>query len=133
MRGSPEGEQVRTKRIADPASPGDGARILVMRLWPRGTRKTVSAYWLKGLGTPRELIREWKAGKIGWKAFANAYQRHLRTAEAQTDMQTLISLARQGPVTLLCTCHEETHCHRGILKRVLHERLRRGDAGRVRQ
>jgi len=57
-------DRVRTKRVAEPAAPDDGTRVLVMRLWPRGVRKTAADQWLKGLGTPLNLIREWKTGTI---------------------------------------------------------------------
>ncbi|MBI4840633.1 MAG: DUF488 family protein [candidate division NC10 bacterium] len=117
-------DRVGTKRVNEPASPDDGTRVLVMRLWPRGTRKSVTDRWLKGLGTPVELIRQWKAGRIPWAAFASAYRKYLRTVEAREDLNTLVELARRGRVTLLCTCPEEARCHRGILKLVLLGALR---------
>lgn len=118
-------DRVRTKRISEPAAPDDGTRVLVMRLWPRGARKSVADQWLKGLGTPVELIRQWKAGRIPWVTFASAYRKHLRSVEARADLQTLVELARRERVTLLCTCPEEARCHRGILKLVLLGALRK--------
>jgi uncharacterized protein YeaO (DUF488 family) len=118
-------DRVRTKRVGEPAAPDDGTRVLVMRLWPRGLKRTAADHWLKGLGTPLELIRQWKAGTISWEALEKAYRRHLRTAEARTDLATLTALARQGQVTLLCTCPDEARCHRGILRRQLLATLRR--------
>ncbi len=116
--------RVGTKRVSEPASPDDGTRVLVMRLWPRGTRKSVADRWLKGLGTPVELIRQWKAGRIPWAAFASAYRKYLRTTEARADLDRLVGIAHHGRVTLLCTCPEEARCHRGILKLVLLGALR---------
>ena len=118
-------DRVRTKRIADPAAADDGTRVLVMRLWPRGVKKTAADHWLKGLGTPLDLIRQWKAGTISWEVLETAYRRHLRTAEARADLATLTALARRGRVTLLCTCPDEARCHRGILKRQILAALRR--------
>ena len=118
-------DRVRTKRVAEPAVPDDGTRILVMRLWPRGVRKTAADRWLKGLGTPLDLIRRWKAGKVSWEVLEREYRRHLRTAEAQAELIMLLGLARKGRVTLLCTCSDETRCHRGILKRQVLAALRR--------
>lgn len=88
-------------------------------------RKSAADHWLKGLGTPVEIIRQWKAGTIPWATVASGYRKHLRSNEARTDLQTLMELARGGRVTLLCTCPDEVRCHRGILKRVLDEALRR--------
>lgn len=118
-------DRVRTKRVAEPARPDDGTRVLVMRLWPRGVRKTAADQWLKGLGTPLDLIRQWKAGSISWEALEKAYLEHLRTAEARADLATLMALARRRRVTLLCSCPDEAHCHRGILKRHVLAALRR--------
>jgi len=110
-------DRVRTKRIAEPAAADDGTRVLVMRLWPRGVKRTSADHWLRGLGTPLDLIRQWKAGTISWETLETAYRRHLRTAEARADLAALTALARRGRVTLLCTCPDEARCHRGILKR----------------
>ena len=118
-------DRVRTKRIAEPAAADDGTRVLVMRLWPRGVKRTAADHWLKGLGTPLDLIRQWKAGTISWEVLETAYRQHLRTAEARADLATLTALARRGRVTLLCTCPDEARCHRGILKRQVLAALRR--------
>jgi uncharacterized protein YeaO (DUF488 family) len=109
-------DRVRTKRVAEPAAPDEGTRVLVMRRWPRGVRKTAADQWLKDLGTPLDLIRRWKAGKVSWEALEREYRQHLRTAEARADLAMLTALARRGRVTLLCTCADEARCHRGILK-----------------
>jgi uncharacterized protein YeaO (DUF488 family) len=41
----------RIKRVYEPASPEDGTRILVDRLWPRGLKKSTAALtsWLSAL------------------------------------------------------------------------------------
>ena len=96
-----------------------------MRLWPRGVKRTAADHWLKGLGTPLDLIQQWKAGTISWGTLETAYRQHLRTAEARADLATLMALARRGRVTLLCTCQDEARCHRGILKRHVLAALRR--------
>lgn len=51
---------VKIKRVYDPASPGDGKRILVDRLWPRGVKKEDAAIdeWLKDVAPSGEL-RKW--------------------------------------------------------------------------
>ena len=118
-------DRVRTKRVAEPAAVDDGTRVLVMRLWPRGVKRAAADHWLKGLGSPLALIRQWKAGTISWEHLERTYRRHLRTAEARADLTTLSALARRGRVTLLCTCPDEARCHRGILKREVLGALRR--------
>lgn len=118
-------DRVRTKRVTEPAARHEGTRVRVMRLWPRGVRKTAADQWLKGLGTPLDPIRGWKTGTISWEALATAYRQHLRPAEARADFARLRALARRGRVRLLCTCPDEAHCHRGILRRQVLAALRR--------
>jgi uncharacterized protein YeaO (DUF488 family) len=110
---------VRTKRIYEPEEKGDGTRVLVMRLWPRGIRKERVDLWLKELGAPLTLLREYRAGKMKWSDYRKRYLAGLKSAVAQADLEELKRLVKAGPVTLLCSCLEESRCHRGILKRLL--------------
>jgi uncharacterized protein YeaO (DUF488 family) len=110
-----------TKRVYEPADPADGLRVLVMRLWPRGIAKNAIDLWLKDLGAERELLREWKAGRLTWSGLRRRYLAGLERPEAQTALATLRSLAGRQRVTLLCACPDENRCHRGLL-RVLIER-----------
>jgi uncharacterized protein YeaO (DUF488 family) len=51
---------VRVKRAYEPASPRDGYRVLVPRLWPRGVSRERAQLdeWDKGLAPSTEL-RQW--------------------------------------------------------------------------
>ena len=53
-------KDLKIKRAYIPASPEDGARILVERLWPRGITKEKAAIdcWLKEIAPSTEL-RKW--------------------------------------------------------------------------
>ena len=48
------------KRAYDPASPSDGSRILVDRLWPRGVKKSTAhlSDWMKDIA-PSPKLRIW--------------------------------------------------------------------------
>ena len=112
---------MRTKRVYDPTAPGDGTRLLVMRLWPRGIKKSHVDAWLKELGAEIPLIKAWKSGKISsWLEFRRRYLAGLKKPAAQTQLREVKALARKGRVTLLCACPDESRCHRGLLKRLLH-------------
>ena len=111
--------RVKTKRVYEPKAAGDGARILVMRLWPRGVTKNRVDAWFKELGAEIALIRVWKAGRITWPEFRRRYLAGLKRPEAKAQRRELGDRARKGRVTLLCSCPEESRCHRGILKRLL--------------
>lgn len=49
--------EVRLKRVYDPESPGDGFRVLVDKLWPRGIRKEAFHYdlWAKRIAPSTSL------------------------------------------------------------------------------
>ena len=110
---------VRTKRIYEPSAKEDGARVLIMRLWPRGIRKALVDLWLKELGAPLTLLREYRAGKVEWGDYRKRYLAGLKSPEARTALNELSRLVARRRVTLLCVCHDESCCHRTILKKVL--------------
>lgn len=116
---APRPGPIRTKRIYDPADPADGARVLIMRLWPRGVRKERADVWLKELGPVVPLLRAFLDGKIGWDAYVPRYLAGLERPEAREALAALGRLRRQGPVTLLCGCPDERRCHRSLLAAVL--------------
>lgn len=110
---------IRTKRVYDPAAGDDGARVLIMRLWPRGIRKDRVDLWLKELGPVVPLLRAFRAGKIGWAEYRRRYLAGLDRPEALAALAEVRALARRGPVTLLCGCPDETRCHRALLRTYL--------------
>jgi len=84
-------EQIRLKRIYDPAEPGDGYRVLVDRVWPRGVRKADAALdeWMKDLAPSRNCASgsamTLNAGKISvrpirqsWRSTRNSWRRSWR-------------------------------------------------------
>ena len=110
---------IRTKRIYEPGEIQDGNRVLVMRLWPRGIRKETVDLWLRDLGADPANIKAWKAGRLEWPEMRRRYLAGLRRPEARAALARLRALARLGTVTLLCSCEDETRCHRGLLKQAL--------------
>jgi len=108
------------KTIYEPKQKEDGLRLLVMRLWPRGVKKETVDLWMKELGTEPELIKAWKAGKISWAEFSKRYLASLKGKEALLD--ELAQRAKKETLTLLCSCKDETHCHRFLLKQAIEER-----------
>ena len=51
---------LKIKRIYDPASPDDGKRVYIDRLWPRGMKKdeVKIVEWLKDIA-PSDALRKW--------------------------------------------------------------------------
>ena len=111
--------RISTKRIYEPASPSDGTRVLVMRLWPRGIRKSAVDLWLRELGAELGNLRLWNAGRLSWPELRRRYLAGLKHSPASDALAELRALARRKRVTLLCSCADPTRCHRTILARVL--------------
>lgn len=110
---------IKTKRVYDPPEKGEGQRVLVMRLWPRGIRKDAVDLWLKELGADLDMLRAWKAGTITWPERKRRYLAGLKRPEAAAQLARLRELARGETVTLLCACKDERECHRGLLRSLL--------------
>ena len=63
------------KRAYDAASKGDGLRILVERLWPRGVTKQKAAIdlWLKDVAPTTELRKWYGHDPARWPKFRKRY------------------------------------------------------------
>ena len=108
---------IQTKRIYDAPSPGDGHRLLVMRVWPRGVRKDRVDAWDRGLAPSRELLTDLRSEAIEWPAFARRFDNEM--AQREDSVAALASLrerVRSETVTLLCWEADGTMCHRTLLK-----------------
>jgi uncharacterized protein YeaO (DUF488 family) len=115
---------LKIKRVYDPAERGDGERILVDRLWPRGLSKRAAAVdeWMKDLGPSHELRRWFGHDPRRWTEFRRRY-----VAELRTQREPLMAIARKATrdaVTLLFGARDPEHNQAVVLKAVI-ERLQR--------
>jgi uncharacterized protein YeaO (DUF488 family) len=92
------------KRVYEAPSRGDGVRVLVDRLWPRGLSKEAAAVtvWLRELA-PSDALRVWyHAHPEGWAQFRKRYFKELAGSEAAPALEKLYALAiTKKHVTLL--------------------------------
>ena len=110
---------IAAKRIYDPPSSSDGTRVLIMRLWPRGIKKSRVDVWLKELGPVLPLLRAFRGGKLTWPQYTRRYLAGLERPEAQEQLAQVRAAAKDGTVTLFCGCPDETRCHRSLLRAYL--------------
>jgi uncharacterized protein YeaO (DUF488 family) len=71
---------LKIKRVYAQVSPGDGKRILVDRLWPRGIKKEDAAIdeWLKEIA-PSTVLRKWYShDPAKWGEFKKRYKIELK-------------------------------------------------------
>jgi uncharacterized protein YeaO (DUF488 family) len=118
-RGAVPASHIRLKRAYEPAEPGDGVRILVDRLWPRGVSKAKAALddWMKEIAPSHEL-REWFGhDPARWAEFQRRYRAELR---GQVDaLNRIRALAQAGVVTLVYGAHDEQHNDAVVLRETL--------------
>lgn len=121
---------VQIKRVYDPASPEDGKRILIDRLWPRGMKKDEAKIdeWIKEIA-PSTDLRKWFAhDPERWREFKRRYQQELKTKSDVIEL--LRKEARKGTVTLLFSAHDLEHNNAVVLREVIGPRARRERAER---
>lgn len=119
----PAASTIHLKRAYDPASPQDGLRILVERLWPRGVRKEDLAldHWAKQIA-PTPALRTWY-GHVPdrWPEFAERYR-----AELQANPVEVADLACRiegRTVSFLFAARDVERNSAVVLKAFLQERL----------
>ena len=120
---------IRLKRVYDKASPEDGARFLVERLWPRGIKKTglrIDA-WRKDVA-PSDALRRWFAhDPAKWNEFRRRYWEELSAhPEALAPLREAV---RHGTVTLVYSSRDEEHNNAVALKEHLEHGMRRRGHG----
>ena len=77
---------------------------------------------LKGLGTPAEGRAAARAGRHG--EMIRIFERHMKTAGAQAELDTLAQIVRSDRrACLLCLEADPTQCHRSLVAAALGERL----------
>ncbi len=112
-------DNIRLKRIYDPPSPDDGRRILITRYWPRGVPKSAVDEYTTKVAPSRQLLRQFKHEGLTWEEYTPRYLAEMTRPEAVTEIQRLAKLAESEPITLMCICEDEDHCHRSLLRGLL--------------
>jgi uncharacterized protein YeaO (DUF488 family) len=95
-------DAVRVGRVYDAPSPGDGRRVLVDRLWPRGVRKDDPRIdeWLRDVA-PSTGLRRWYGHEPSrFEEFAGRYAAELDGPAQAEALRALRELAAAGAVTL---------------------------------
>ncbi|HLT43200.1 MAG TPA: DUF488 family protein [Luteimonas sp.] len=113
---------IRLKRAYEPPSRGDGARILVERLWPRGVKKEALALglWLKDIA-PSPALRKWFAHEPArFEGFVARYRAEL---EANPEaVAVLDGWLRKGRTTLVYAARDPEMNSATVLREWLLER-----------
>lgn len=110
---------LRLKRAYAPAEPGDGVRILIDRLWPRGVSKAEAALddWMKDIAPSTELRQWFGHDRDRWPEFQRRYKNELKQHAKELDR--IRDLAKKKTVTLVYGAHDEECNDAIVLKDVL--------------
>jgi uncharacterized protein YeaO (DUF488 family) len=113
---------IRLKRAYDPATPDDGFRILVERLWPRGLTKERAGIdlWLKEIAPSPELRKWFGHDPLKWEEFSLRYRAELdNNPEAIQHLQQI--LKKESIVTFIYAARDLQHNSAVLLKTYLEQ------------
>ena len=110
-------------RVYDDVQPGEGLRVLVDRLWPRGVRKDDPRVgrWLKNVVPSTELRHWYGHDPAKFDEFAARYRADLATGTTAAALDQLRALAHAGPLTLVTATKELELSHVVVLTEVVEE------------
>jgi uncharacterized protein YeaO (DUF488 family) len=120
-----ETAMIETRRIYDTPKRGEGFRVLVDRLWPRGISKAKAGadLWLREIG-PSDALRKWFAhDPKKWAAFQKKYAQELKS-KTELPQQARQLEKQHGTVTLLYSAKDEEHNQAVALRRFLQKKRR---------
>jgi len=122
----PRTPEVRVRRVYDERERGDGARVLVDRIWPRGLSKEKADLddWCK-LVAPSTELRQWYGhDPERFEEFGRRYRVELEEPDRVEAFQQLSATLKRGNLTLL-TAAKRADISEAV---VLAELLRDGSA-----
>jgi uncharacterized protein YeaO (DUF488 family) len=111
---------VEIKRIYDQPEAGDGYRVLVDRLWPRGITKERAHLneWAKDVAPSTELRKWFSHDPARMHEFRNRYVHELHAAHPP-ELAALAKSSEKTRVTLLYAAHDPKINHAVVLKDVI--------------
>jgi DNA-3-methyladenine glycosylase len=107
---------VTIKRVYEQAAGGDGFRVLVDRLWPRGVSKDRAevALWAKDVAPSPDLRKWWDHDPARMDEFAARYRAELDANAAVADFAAVIG---QHPVVTLVYGARDSRVNHAVVLR----------------
>jgi uncharacterized protein YeaO (DUF488 family) len=112
---------VQIKRIYDAAEAGDGYRVLVDHVWPRGVSRERAQLekWARELAPSDELRKWFDHVPERFAEFRARYRRELTDREEL--IETLRDRARNGRVTIVYAARDREHDNAAVLAELLRD------------
>ena len=118
------GSTASVKRVYEPPEKGDGFRILVDRLWPRGLSKRSGSIdlWMKDVAPTSELRRWFAHDALKWPEFTRKYLQEL--GDKEDARRTLRDLEKEhSTITLLFAAKDVEHNQAIVLQKWLRSKV----------
>lgn len=121
---------IRIVRLGTPRTEGEGLRIGTVRRPPRGVPKAEFAsrdfydVWFPVLAPSVETMKLAQAATTAgqWSAFVRKYRSEMAAPQASHALDLLAALSHTSDFSVGCYCEHESHCHRSLLRQLLHDR-----------
>ena len=112
---------VQVRRVYDSPLHGDGARVLVDRLWPRGLTKAEAKLdeWCKDVAPSTELRKWYRHDPAHFAEFSRRYHVELKTSERSAALTHLRQLGQERTLTLLTAARQPEISEAQVLAEVL--------------
>ena len=113
--------KVKVRRAYDEPVRGDGVRVLVDRIWPRGLSKEKADFdeWCKSVA-PSTALRKWYSHDPDrFEEFGRRYRAELKEPERAEALRHLRALAKQRNLTLLTATKQADISEAAVLAKLL--------------
>jgi uncharacterized protein YeaO (DUF488 family) len=115
--------KVQVRRVYEEPSRGDGTRVLVDRIWPRGLTKAKAALdeWCKEVAPSAELRKWYSHDPERFEEFGRHYQAELKEPERAAALAHLRELAEVRLLTLLTATRQPDISEAAVLAELLRD------------
>jgi uncharacterized protein YeaO (DUF488 family) len=112
---------VRAKRVYDPAEPGDGHRVLIDHVWPRGVSRGRARLdeWARELAPSDELRRWFDHVPERFEEFRARYRDELN--DQRERVAELRRRAQPGPLTIVYAARDREHNNAVVLAELIRD------------
>ena len=115
------GGKVRVRRVYEEPERGDGTRVLVDRIWPRGLTKARAALdeWCKDVAPSSELRKWYNHDPARFEDFGRRYRAELEDPQRAQALAHLRELAQDRQLTLLTATSQPQISEAAVLAELL--------------
>lgn len=117
--------KIHIKRIFEDKAQGDGTRILVDRIWPRGIKKEDAEIddWAKDLAPSTEARKDFNHEPDKFEEFSERYEQELEQSDEVQDYIDKLKADKPQNLTLLFAAKDTEYNHALVLQKYLQKHI----------